>query len=62
MLRYSPKEKREMVELYFSGKTFKQVALSFGCASSTVFYAVHPDKYEAHKEYMRIALRKGVKN
>lgn len=62
LVKYSHEEKLEMAKLYSRGKSLKQVAYQWGCASSTVFYAVYPDKYEAHKEYIRaMALRRGVR-
>ena len=50
--RYSPTEKKLMVKLYAELKTYDKVAKQFGCASSTVYYAVNEDAYERHKEHV----------
>lgn len=51
---YTKAEKREMVELYEAYKNYMKASEKFGCAMSTIYYAVNPDKYEEHKEYCRI--------
>lgn len=50
--RYSEKEKKEMIELYEAFKNYVRAAERFGCAMSTVYYAVNPEKYEKHKEHV----------
>jgi len=50
--RYTPDEKRAMVELYKNKKNYHDAAVDFGCAFSTVYYAVNPEAYEYHKEYV----------
>lgn len=41
-----------MVQLYEAVKNYQKVADEFGCAYSTIYYAVNPDKYEHHKEHV----------
>lgn len=53
MNRYTKKEKFLMVRMHKSYKNYFIVAKYFGCAYSTVYYAVNPDKYEHHKEHCR---------
>lgn len=50
--RYSKKEKEMMVQLYEAFKSYTEAADNFGCAISTIYYAVNPDKYEHHKEHV----------
>ena len=50
--RYTPEEKRIMVELYKKNKSYHSAAIDFGCAFSTGYYAVNPEAYEYHKEYV----------
>lgn len=49
---YSEEEKREMVRLYEAYKNYMKASEEFQCAISTVYYAVNPDKYKAHLEYI----------
>lgn len=58
---YTKDEKTSMVRMYETCGSYYTVAAHFGCAVSTVYYAVNPDKYEHHKEhvyYMREINRK----
>ena len=50
---YSKAEKREMVKLYEAFKNYAKAADKFGCAMSTVYYTVNPEKYEEHREYVK---------
>ena len=50
--RYTKQEKEEMVRLYEALKNYHKAARELACAMSTVYYAVNPDKYEEHKEYV----------
>ena len=52
MNRYSESEKLHMIELYESYGCYETAAHCIGCAISTVYYAVNPDKYEHHKEHV----------
>ena len=49
---YSKKEKEIMIQLYEAFKSYIKAADNFGCATSTIYYAVNPDKYEHHKEHV----------
>lgn len=49
---YSKKEKELMVMLYEAYKNYHEAARNFGCAMSTVYYAVNEDAYEHHKEHV----------
>lgn len=50
--RYSKKEKEMMVHLYEAYKNYVKAADEFGCAMSTIYYAVNEDAYEHHKEHV----------
>ena len=50
--RYTPEEKKAMVKLYNQSKCYTSVATKFGCASSTIYYAVNPEAYESHRLYV----------
>lgn len=41
-----------MIKLYEAFKDYTKASEKFGCAMSTVYYAVNQDKYEHHKEHM----------
>lgn len=58
MNRYSEEERIQMIDTYEFYKNYSKTATCFGCAMSTVYYAVNPDKYERHKEHMRQTRRK----
>ena len=49
---YSKKEKEMMIKLYEAFKDYTKASKKFGCAMSTVYYAVNQDKYEHHKEHV----------
>lgn len=49
---YSKKEKEMMIKLYEAFKDYTKASEKFGCAMSTVYYVVNPDKYEHHKEHV----------
>lgn len=49
---YSKKEKEMMIKLYEAFKDYTKASEKFGCAMSTVYYAVNQDKYEHHKEHV----------
>lgn len=53
MNRYTKKEKALMARMYESCRSYFEVAKYFGCAYSTVYYAVNHEKYEHHKEHVR---------
>ena len=58
MIRYSEKEKIQMIDAYEFYKNYSKAARYVGCAGSTVYYAVNPDKYERHKEHVYLMRRK----
>ena len=41
-----------MIKFYEAFKNYAKAADEFGCAESTVYYAVNPDKYEKHKAHV----------
>lgn len=53
MIRYTKKDKQTMIILYEYFKSYIKASIAFGCAMSTVYYAVNPDKYLKHVEYIR---------
>ena len=58
MPRYSEKEKIQMIDTYEFYKSYSKAARCVGCAMSTVYYAVNPDKYERHKEHVYLMQHK----
>ena len=60
-VRYSNFEKDLMRLAHADGKSTKEIATHFGCAPSTVFYAVNRRAYEKHKMhvYFMRHLKKG---
>lgn len=59
MKHYNKKEKFLMIRMYESYKSYFVVAKYFGCAYSTVYYTVNPEKYERHKEHVRYMSERG---
>lgn len=49
---YSKEEKELMVKLYEAYKSYMEASKKFGCAMSTIYYAVNKDAYEHHKEHV----------
>lgn len=41
-----------MVHLYEAYKSYIKAADEFGCAMSTIYYAVNEEAYERHKEHV----------
>lgn len=49
---YTKEEKEIMVALYEAFKDYVKASKEFGCAMSTVYYAVNRNAYEHHKEHV----------
>lgn len=54
---YTSIQKDRMREEYRNGSTYGAISRCFGCAVSTVFYAVNPEAYEKHKEHVNYMKR-----
>lgn len=50
--RYTKKEKEIMVALYEAFKSYEKASKKFGCALSTIYYAVNRDAYERHLDHI----------
>ena len=50
--RYTKKEKEIMVALYEVFNRNEKEKKKFGCALSTIYYAVNRDAYERHLEHI----------
>ena len=50
--KYSRAEKLKMIKLYEAYENYMRASEEFGCAMSTIYYAVNSDAYEHHKRHV----------
>lgn len=52
-IKLTKKQKADIMYAWNSGESQKSLAIKYGVSQATIYYAVHPDKYERMKKTTR---------